>query len=64
LTEKTTKSTSLSTTTAAPSDGDADQQTGVDKPGLPVAAIGGGFGGLVFLIVIVILAVVLVRRRR
>jgi len=50
-------------TTTASSEGIVDQQTGIEKPGLPVAAIGGGVGSLVLLIVIVILIVVLLRRR-
>jgi len=47
--------------TETPPDDNANKQTGIEEPGLPVAAIGGGVGGLVFLIAIL---VVLHRRRR
>ena len=51
-------------TDATPLDGDLDRQSGVDEPGLPLAAIGGGIGGLIVIIVVVVLVVVLLRRRR
>lgn len=50
-------------TDSTPLDGDADRQSGVDEPGLPVTAIGGGVGGLAVLIVVVVLVVLLLRRR-
>jgi len=64
-TVKTIKDTStVPSTDATPLYGDADQQNGVEKPVLPVAAIGGGIGGLVLLIVVIVLIVVLLQRRR
>ena len=50
--------------TETPPDDNAKKQTGVEEPGLPVAAIGGDVGGIVFLCASVILIMVLLRRRR
>ena len=64
MTAKSKELTSLFTTIATQSDGDADQQSGQDVSDIPLAGIGGGIGGLAVMIVIIVSVVVLLRRRR